>query len=93
MSAEAKHTPLPWPEPEYDNHGNGSFHEWWSLVGASFTNKADAYLAWRAVNSHAELLEALKRLLASASPTEIEHPRMYAAWVLAISAVRKAERD
>lgn len=40
------HTPGPWPEPEYDNHGNGGFSEWWEVGGIAqvHTSEDDARL-------------------------------------------------
>jgi len=63
-----KHTALPWPAPEYDNDtgpNDESFWEFWRIEGvADFDNKEDAEFAHRACNSHYELLEALKQVLA-----------------------------
>jgi hypothetical protein len=60
-SAEA--TKRPWPQPEYDNYGNGSFYEWWEIeeVG-KIPLEANALLIVKAVNCHDELVEALKSL-------------------------------
>jgi hypothetical protein len=44
----------------------------------------------RLIAAAPELLEALARLLASASPTEKEHPRMFADWQQARAAITKA---
>ena len=64
---EDKSTPPPWPEPVYDNHGNGYFSEWWDIPGvARFDNEADAILAREAVNNYdamKECVEALKELV------------------------------
>lgn len=37
----AAHTPGPWPEPEYDNHGNGGFAEWWEIGGIARVYQPD----------------------------------------------------
>ena len=68
------HTPLPWPEPEYDNHDNSSGGCWYDIgparVAYSYRSsdqeatqaRDDADLVWRAVNCHDELVAALEEL-------------------------------
>jgi len=68
---EAKHSPLPWEARPSSNKGNGT--AWRDIVstGAAFAPcyvgeaiDANAELIVRAVNSHAELVAALRHVLA-----------------------------
>lgn len=55
------HSPTPWPEPVYDNHGNGGFSEWWEIPSiAKVYTAADAEFILRAVNCHDELVQSLR---------------------------------
>jgi len=69
---EKKHTELPYSY-EYDNRGNGSFHEWYNILGAGniigqMETEQGAEFIVRACNSHYDLLEALGHLCKAVRP-------------------------
>jgi len=60
MAKKTDHTKTPWPEPEYGNDvgpNDEGFWQWWEIRGiAKFNQEADARFAFRACNSHDELV-------------------------------------
>ena len=47
----------------------------------------------RLIAAAPDLLEALETVLASASPTEKDHPRMFSAWQKVLAAIAKSKGE
>lgn len=63
MGVDHVATPLPWPAPEYSNDVgpcDDYLAQWWDVGPVRCNTKADAELVHRAVNSHDDLLDALR---------------------------------
>jgi hypothetical protein len=95
VNSETKHTALPWTYSPYrasikasDGSLVGLFHDGHGLA----VNPDDAELIVRAVNSHDELVEALKEMLASARPNQVENSAMFYTWQQARAALAKVEK-
>ena len=96
----AQHTPGPW-KIDHFNTSTGCYqisgHE--QVLNLAFVqdysdegdSDQEAKANARLIAAAPDLLEALKDLIASASPTEKEHPRMFAAWQQARAALTKAK--
>lgn len=91
------HTPGPWPEPEYDNYGNGGYSEWWDVGGIArvSTSEADA----RLITAAPDLLAAGNELTSAAcevhptAPSSASIDRLHAAIDAWSAAIAKATRN
>ena len=65
----SEHTPTPWPKPVFENDvgpDDEGYWEWWAIYGVGkFDQESDALLAYRAVNSRAALVGALRLALSA----------------------------